>query len=230
MAGQGEIKVEDYGLDFLASYYAKHPKKSGLLINKLALTKQGAQASALITYQKEDNSFFAATLNVSQSDKLASLLSNYKRNGLGKLRYLTALTLLAGTAYVCYETDQWVALAIVPALIALAGFFIHSRLQDRRLNKQLTTAVDELKHFPANHQWLGIQVSSLSWRNNQLADRLSKLCERRGIGLITVGKRSQLTLRQEPRNATCRRTDFLDYYAAESSLRKELTDQFMRVA
>jgi hypothetical protein len=230
MAGQGDIRIEDHALEFLGSYYAKHPKKSGLLINRLAMTKQGSQAAALITYQKEDDTFFAATLNVSQSDKLASLLSNYKRNGLGKLRYITAIILLAGTSYFCYATAHWVALAIVPILTALAGFFIHSRLQDRRINKQLTAAVDELKNLPADHQWLGIQISSLSWRNNQMADRLSKLCERRGIGLLTVGKRAQLTLRQEPRNATCRRTDFLAYYAAEISLRKELTDQFMRVA
>jgi hypothetical protein len=230
MADQGENRIEDYALDFLGSYYAKHQKKSGLLINRLVPTRKGTFADALLAYQKHDNSFFAASLSVRRSDRLASLLKTYKTKGLGRLRYLTAATLFCLAAFACFMAGSWLALTIIPALLAVAGFYLHSTLRKRYLEQRLSTAVDELRQQPADHQWLGIQVSSLHWRGNPMADYLSKLCERRGIGLITVGKRARLTLRQEPRKASCRRLDFLSYYTSGDSLRKELGDQFMRVA
>lgn len=230
MADQGENRIEEYAIDFLGSYYAKHQKKSGLLINRLVPTQKGSLADALFAYQKHDNTFFAASLSVRRSDRLAALLKSYKQRGLGKLRYLTAALLFAISALVCYVAGSWLAFAIVPVLLAVTGFYLHATLRKRYLLRQLNTAVEELKQQPADHQWLGVRVSSLYWRDNPMADYLSKLCEKRGIGLITVGRRARLTLRQEPRLAACRRVDFLSYYASGDILRKELGDQFMRVA
>src|SRR5690606_10064514 len=126
--------------------------------------------------------------------------------------FLTAALLFTVAALASYLAGQWLALVLLPAPLALAGFYAHSFLQKRRLHQQLRTIVDELKQIPAEHQWLGVQVSSLHWRGNRMAEHLSKLCERKGVGLVTIGKRSRLTLRQEPRTANCRRSDFLAYY------------------
>ncbi|SIT93863.1 hypothetical protein [Pontibacter indicus] len=225
-----ESRIGDQAIEFLGSYYAKHEKKSGLLVNRLVATHQGTFADALFAYQKHDNCFFAVSLNTSASHKLARLLSTYKKNGLGKSRYLTATAIFGTAAYLCYLTGSWLIMASIPALLAFIGFHLHSRLRKRYIQQQLKAAVDQLKQQPADHQWLGIRVSSLCWRSNAMADYLSKLCERKGIGLLTVGKRSRLTLHQEPRPATCRRSDFLSYYTQGDSLRRELSEQFMRVA
>ncbi len=225
-----ENRIGDQAIEFLGSYYAKHEKKSGLLINRLVPTYKGTFADALFAYQKHDNCFFAVSLNISASDKLARLLSTYKKRGLGRSRYLTAASIFGAAAFLCYLTGNWLMMALIPAILAVAGFILHSNLRKRYMQQQLKAAVDQLKQQPADHQWLGLQVSSLCWRGNAMADYLSKLCERKGIGLLTVGKRSRLTLRQEPRLATCRRTDFLSYYTQGDNLRRELSDQFMRVA
>lgn len=230
MADQGVNRIEDQAVEFLGSYYAKHEKKSGLLINRLEPTQLGTFADALLAYQKHDNSFFAVSLNISASNKLARLLSVYKREGAGKARYFTAGLIFAAVAALCYMVGSWLALAALPVLLAVAGFVLHTKLRNRYIRQQLRAAVDQLKQQPADHQWLGVQVSSLCWRSNSMADYLSKLCERKGIGLLTIGKRSRLTLRQEPRLANCRRTDFLSYYTKGELLRRELADQFMRVA
>ena len=230
MPGQREITIDDYAFDYLGSYYAKRKKNSGLLINRLELTQKGARVDGLFAYRREDNTFFAASLSTRQSAKLASILSHYKRKGLGSYRFLTALLLLTGTAGMGYYLNQWLVLWVMPFFMAVAGFLLHSILEKRRLSNQVVTAVDELKNFPADEQWLCIGVSSLCWRNNALAEKLSELCEHRGIGLITIGKRTRITLRQEPRTVKCRRADFLSYYVAEAGIRKNLADQFMRVA
>lgn len=227
---QGNIRIEEHALGFLSTYYARHPKSSGLLINKAVMTKQGAQADGLVTYRRQDNSCFAASLSVRQSDALATILRNYKRNGLGKLRYLTAATLFTATALTGNVLGQWIVLWVLPLFMAVAGFYLHSRLKKRQLHRKLAAAVSEIKHLPADEQWLGIRVSSLCWRKNALAERLEEMCRHRGIGLVTVGKRARPTLRQDPRTADCRRADFLCYYAAEANLRQELDTQFMRVA
>lgn len=225
-----ESRIGDQAIEFLGSYYAKHEKKSGLLVNRLVSTHQGTFADALFAYQKHDNHFFAVSLNTSASHKLACLLSAYKKKGLGKGRYLTAVSIFGAAAYLCYISGSWLTMAFIPAILAVAGFFLHSKLRKRYLQLQLRATVDQLRQQPGDHQWLGIQVSSRHWRSNAMADYLSKLCERKGIGLLTVGKRSRLTLHQEPRLATCRRSDFLSYYTQGDSLRRELSEQFMRVA
>lgn len=227
---QGEIRIEEHALAFLGTYYARHQKSSGLLINRGVMTKLGAMADGLVTFRQQDNSCFAASLSVRQSDTLAALLRDYKRNGLGKLRYLTAAALFAGTALTGYVLGQWIVLWVLPLFMAVAGFSLHSRLKKRILYRQLRAAVAEIKGLPADEQWLGIRVSSLCWRKNALAERLAEICRHRGIGLVTVGKRARPTLRQEPRTASCRRADFLCYYATEANLRQELDTQLMRVA
>lgn len=74
-------------------------------------------------------------------------------------------------------------------------------------------------------------MSSLTFRNNSLASHMLAMCERRGIGVITVGKRAKVVLMQEPRTLTCRRGDFLSHYAAEVRIRKAvLGDSYLRVA
>lgn len=230
MVDQGDNKNEDYAVDFLGSYYAKHQKKSGLLIQRLVPAQQGAFADVLVAYQKHDDTFFAASLSLAGSEKLAALLSSYKKKGLGKFRFLTAAVLFSVAALGSYLAGQWIALVLLPVLLALTGFYAHTTLQKRYIHKQLRAAVDELKQLPADHQWLGIRISSLYWRGNSMANYLSKICERKGIGLVTIGKKSGLTLRQEPRLANCRRSDFLAYYVPGETMRKELADQFMRVA
>ncbi len=230
MADTVEKNIGELAVEFLGGYYAKHEKKAGLLINRQVATQHGAFVDALVAYQKHDNTFFAASLDVSSSDRIARLLRNYKKRGLGKGPYLTALLLLSGTGLFCYATDMWLALAVLPLSLALAGYAVHALLRKRYLQRQLHDAVDHLKQQPADHQWLGIQISSLCWRGNAMAGYLSKLCERKGIGLLTMGTRARLTLHQEPRLASCRRHDFLTYYLQGDNLRKELGDQFMRVA
>ena len=225
-----ESNIGDQAIEFLGSYYAKHEKKSGLLVNRLEATHHGTFADVLFAYQKHDNSFFAVSLNTSASNKIMRLLTIYKKKGLGRSRYILAGAIFGLAAYGCYLAESWLAMAAIPALLAVAGFFLHSRLRTRFMEHQLKAAVDQLKQQPGDHQWLGIQVSSLCWRSNEMANFLSKLCERKGIGLLTLGQRSRITLRQEPRLATCRRTDFLSYYTQGESIRRELSDQFMRVA
>lgn len=230
MADKVEKTIGEQALAFLGGYYAKHEKKSGLLINQQVGTHQGTFADVLLAYQKHDNTFFTASLDVSGSERIAHLLRTYKKNGLGNGRYLSAIVLFACAAAWCYLLGMWVTLALLPLTLALAGFVAHTQLRRRCLRRQLHIAVDRLKQQPADHQWLGVQVSSLNWRGNAMAAYLSKLCERKGVGLLTMGKRARLTLHQEPRPATCRRHDFLAYYLHGDSLRKELGDQFMRVA
>lgn len=230
MADKEEKNIGELVVEFLVTYYAKHEKKAGLLINRHVATQHGTFADALLAYQKHDNAFFVASLDISKSERIARLLRNYKQRGLGKGPYLTALLLLSASATFCYLQDMWLTLAVLPLLLAVAGSVVHALLRKRYLQKQLQAAVECLKQQPADHQWLALQVSSLNWRGNAMADYLSKLCERKGVGLLTKGKRGRLTLHQEPRMASCRRHDFLAYYLQGESLRKELGDQFMRVA
>ena len=128
---------------------------------------------------------------------------------------------------------KWPALYMLPAALSVAatGFALHSVLERNSLKNKLDRLLDSLKKLPADEQWLGISVSSLTFRHNSMATHLLDVCKRRGIGVITVGKRAKVVLMQEPVRQTCRRGDFLSYYEGEARIRKALSgDSFLRVA
>ncbi|WP_018479717.1 hypothetical protein [Pontibacter roseus] len=230
MSDQEVSGINKFAFEFLTSYYAKQSKNSTLLVREHERTKEGAQADGLFVIRYPDDKYFAASLSTSHSDQLSSIFSQYKRKGLGKARFVTAAVLIITTTYAGYTLNHWMVLWVLPPVLALAGFLLHSKLELRHLKRRITSLVDELRQVPADEQWLAISVSSLCFKNNQLADKLVEACHHRRIGLITVGKRSRITLRLEPRRSTCRHGDFLRYYTAETAIRKDLSDQFMRVA
>ena len=230
MPSQRESKIEHFAYDYLSSYYKKQYLVPDLFVGKQEQTKYSQRVDGLLSLQKSDGSFFAAVLNTRHSDNLCALLTRHKKKGLSRLRYITAAVLLVASAVLGYVAGHWALLWLMPLVAAITGFLIHSRLEMRSLGRQMEKMVEEIKKLPADERWLGISISSLIFRNNTLGDNLLELCRQKGIGLITVGKRAKVVLLQAPRTSVCRRGDYLSHYTAEASIRKSLTDAFMRVA
>ncbi|WP_347158146.1 hypothetical protein [Pontibacter chitinilyticus] len=226
-----ESNIEDFAYEYLYSYYSASHTTKNVLIGKAEKTKQDATADGLAALKTAGGDVFIATLNTRHSPKLAALLTKYKNHGISRLRYGTALFLFAFALVVGKITGHWALLYVVPVLVALVGLACHSLLEERYLKRKVEQLVDDLKRIPANEQWLGLSVSSLTFRNNALATHLLNVCKRRGIGLITVGKRAKVVQLHVPRTIPCRRGDFLSYYAAEDQIRKALNDNsVLRVA
>lgn len=233
MPVQRESDINDFAYDYLRKHYITHLGVKHVQVNRAAKTKHGHALDGLFSLRSAPDKLFVASLHTNSSEQIASILSKHKKNGLSKLRYITALVLLATTFLAAWKVaglSLWLA---VPAslVLATAGFILHSVFEKQSRFRKISNLVDALKLTPANEQWLGLSMSSLVFRNNSLANQLLNLCERRGIGLITVGKRAKVVLIKEPRTHTCRQGDFLSYYEAEAQIRKTLLgDSYLRVA
>ena len=184
----------------------------------------------MFVLRKADNTFFTASLSYRQSDRLAALIKRYKKNGLGKARFITAGVLLLGVACWGFFTKAWFMAGALSLLAPVTGFVLHTLLEKYRLRQHLARLANELRQAPGDERWLGISISSLYLRNNKFAQEIAALCEHKGVGLITVGRRARVLLVQEPRSRLCRHGDFLACYAAEAAIRRELSDPFMKVA
>ncbi|PRY16520.1 hypothetical protein CLV24_101366 [Pontibacter ummariensis] len=226
-----ESNIEDFAYDYLRAYYQKRQDIKTLTVDKAEKTKEGAVADGLFSFMNSDKSVLTASLHTRASKSIAMLLKRYKKRGLSKLRYVTGTLFMAGTVYMGLQLGHWLAFTLLPVLVAITTFLLHSLLEKRYLQNKITAMVDEVRKLPANEQWLGISISSLTFRQNGLAQHLLDTCQRRGIGVITVGKRAKVVLMQEPQAKVCRRGDFLSYYEAEPRIRKALQgDSFLRVA
>ncbi|MCC9137429.1 hypothetical protein ACFSKU_08560 [Pontibacter silvestris] len=225
MSSFKESKIEDFAFDFLKEYYAARHSTDYLFVERNLQTKRGNQVDGIIACHANDDSHFISSIHLRGSDRLARLLTNYKKNGLGKLRFLTALLVFATAFFLFREMQSLLFMSIVPAVTALLVFIIHSLLKERLLQEKVKSIVDELRKQPADEQWLGISISSLCFRNNSLAKYLLQLCEKRGIGVITVGKRARVVLMQRPRTIICRRGDFVSHYSPEDKIRQALLNQ-----
>lgn len=233
MPKQKESNINDFAFDYLRGYYTERFGLKKILVDKDATTKQGHTAAGLFSFNCEERGLFAVALHTRQSEALAHLLTNYKKNGLGNWRYLTLLLAGAAAFLLLWQLaglKLWIAapLALIAAVI---GFALHTALEKRYLKYRVERLLDDFKRTPGDEQWLGLSLSSLTFRNNGLAKYLQTLCERRGIGLITVGKRAKVVLLQEPVTQICRRGDFLSNYTAEKDIRKALLGaSYLRVA
>ncbi|MDX5422371.1 MAG: hypothetical protein LPK14_08970 [Hymenobacteraceae bacterium] len=231
MPSQRESKIEDFAFDYLQTYYTTQQHVKGILICKAEKTKHGAEADGLFAFKSSDSTPFVAAISFRDAPQLARILVTYKKKGLSRWRYVTAVALFAATFLISKPLGFLPYTLGLSFITALAGLMLHSVLEKKHLKRRIEQVVDTLKKLPANEQWLGISISSLCFRNNSLANHLLQLCQRRGIGLITVGKRSKVVLMQEPATTTCRRGDFLSHYSSEQSIRKALQDDSMlRVA
>lgn len=231
MASQRASNINDYAYDFLRSHYATRFGASPILVEKDQQTRQGHTAQGLFSLKKEDNALFIASLHTLNSPRIAGLLTQYKKNGLSMLRFATSLLVLLLVVTAGWKLGHFVAGLVAALVLATGTFALHTFLEKQVQTRRLLHLLDELKKTPAEEQWLGLSISSLLLRHNYLAQQLLAACERRGIGILTVGQRCKVVLVKEPRPAVCRRGDFLSHYQAEARIRKALQgDAVLRVA
>lgn len=233
MPHQRENLIEDFAFDYIPSYYATRTGAAKILADKAERTKQGHLADGLFSFQNPDKSLFVSSLSTKNSQRIGRILTTYKSEGLSKFRYATAALLLVVSLYISIKLAHLPYVYALPlaAAVALLAFVLHSILEKKNLKRKLEILLNDLKKIPADEQWLGLSVSSLTFRHNDLAKHLLAICQRRGIGVITVGKRAKVVQLQEPKTQICRRGDFLSLYEAEVRIRKTLLgDSFLRVA
>jgi len=231
MAHQQESKIEDFAFDFLKTYYTQQCAAKNILVSHDEKTKRGHAADGMLAFKKPDGEVIVASVSMQQSAALTTMLTNYKNSGLGKLRFLTPVILAAICFLVGKSMGNILVMFIAPVVVGPIGFILHTFLLKKYRLRQLAAMVDAVKNFPANEQWIGLSISSLTFRNNAIAKALQELCRDNGIGLLTVGKRCKVVLMQRPTNKACRRNDYLAYYTSEESIRKAINeDHVLRVA
>lgn len=231
MPNQREANIEDFAFDYITSHYTARTGVKAVFVDKAEHTRQGFVADGLFSYMNTDKSLFIASLSTKNSSAITSLLTAYKKKGLSKIRFLIAAVLFAATLLIGLKTAHWAFLYVLPVFAAFAGFAFSTLLQKKRLKQKVAHLLEDIMNLPADERWLGISISSLVFRNNELAKHLLTVCQRRGVGVITVGKRAKVVLLQEPQAQTCRRGDFLSHYESEARIRKaSMGDSFLRVA
>lgn len=226
-------KIDDYAFDYLKNYYTQRHQAQDVFVFMDEKAKNGATADGLFTYCKADEDYsFVATLNTKSSDKLAALLTKFKKGNFLKVCYALTLLAVAAVAPVTFLFTENPIVTGILSLITVPLAYIACMLGHRFFcRRQLLNLVSTLKRLPANQKWIGISISSQAFRNNRLADSFLDICRQRGIGVMTVGKRSKVVLMLEPKTVTRRHGDFLSFYKSEMNIRKEaLGDRIMRVA
>jgi hypothetical protein len=230
MASSQEDNIEDLGLDFLNQYYKLQQTATQIIVSRNEKTKGGSEINGLLTFKDRTNTIFLAIFCILNSTSLSDILVDYKNNGFSKYRFVTSLLLLASTFLLIRHSEKWYLIWLLPFLLSTVGFYLHTILEERYLKNKIRKIVAQFS-FHANEKWIGLTISSLTFRNNSLASYFLQCCQKKGLGILTVGKRSKVTLILEPRSFIAREGDYLTYYNSEESIRKSLdNNSVLRVA
>ncbi|MBC5775331.1 hypothetical protein H8S95_14725 [Pontibacter sp. KCTC 32443] len=231
MANQQVSKIEDFAFDYLKNYYTQQCYANNILVGQSEKTKRGNTTDGILAFKQTTGNVFVANISMQQSEALTNLVVNYKKNGLGWFRLITPLLVAAACFFIGRSTGNLLIMLIAPVIFAPFGFILHAYLLKKYRFRQVEKLVDQAKQYPANDQWIGLSISSLMFRKNLLATELLEVCNRKGVGLITVGQRSKVIMMKKPKSATCRRGDFLSHYASDENIRKAIEgDHVLRVA
>lgn len=231
MANQHESKIEDFAFDYLKKHYIQQCSLTNVLVSHSEKTKRGVTPDGILVFKKNMNDVFVSSVSMAQAAQLKPLLEKYKKNGLGLLRFVTPLGLAIACFFLGKSINNLLVMLVAPVVVAPLGFLLHTYLLKKYYLRQISNILDAVKQIPADEHWIGLSISSLTFRKNQLATSLLNLCNEKGIGLITVGQRAKVVLMQKPERENCRRSDFLTYYESEDNIRKAvLGDHVLRVA
>ncbi|MCC9167645.1 hypothetical protein [Pontibacter harenae] len=231
MPSPKESRIEDFAYPFLQSYYSNKYKGKNVYVFKAIKTKQGTEVDGLFAFLSPENKICTASLNTSYSTEIASMLNNYKKNGLSKTRYITAVITAAISFLLLFQIAGIFIAAGAALVVAATCFLIHSLLEKKFKVNKLRKIVSSFKQVPADEKWVGLSMSSLNFRRNRLAENFLALCRKNGIGVITVGQRAKVVLKQEPQQVPCPAEDFLTYYESETVIRTAvLTNKVLKVA
>ncbi|MCX2740040.1 hypothetical protein [Pontibacter anaerobius] len=231
MPSPRESNINDFAFDYLRNHYATRFGAKHILVDKEEQTRQGHSTQGLFSFKMQDNALYVAVLHTEQSPLITKTLTRYKKKGLSKLRYLTSFLVLVLVAVAAWQLGYFALGLAAAVLLAAVTFTLHTLAEEKLKIRKFAHLLDEFRKTPADEQWLGLSISSLTFRNNYLAKQLLAMCARRGIGVITVGQRAKVVLQQEPKPTTCRRGDFLSHYQSDARIRKALLgDTVLRVA
>jgi hypothetical protein len=226
-----ENKIEDFAFDYLKTYYESQQGAKNIFVGRSELNKYGVEVEGLFAFRQPDCALFLGSVTFNNSQKIGTLLTNYKKEGTGKIRFITPLIFLLLGLFISVTINNDLYVWSFFIISAVGAFVLHTYLAKAYLQLHLEAMIEEMKKYKANEQWLGLSVSSLVFRNNSLANYFLKLCQKRGIGLITVGKRAKVSLLQEPRTHVCHHGDFISHYVSEDNIRKAIqVDTILRVA
>lgn len=231
MANQHSNKIEDFAFDYLQKHYSQQCSPANVLVSHSEKAKRGTSPDGILTFKRDLNNVFVASVSMAQAADLTQVLTNYKKKGLGLLRFATPVILAIACFFLGKSLNNLLVMLISPVVVAPLGFMLHSYMLKKHYVGKVEKILNVVKHIPADEHWIGLSISSLTFRKNPLATILLDLCSKKGIGLITVGQRAKVVLMNKPERENCRRNDFLSYYVSEETIRKAtLGDHVLRVA
>lgn len=218
-----ERTVQEIAQDHLVQYYRIKHNEDRIYSQLEARTRRkygGKRADGLLAYKKNEKKAFVASMEA-KSYKTLPALKPYRVDRLwiqesiwvGLLVCLGSGSLFMMWRWVEYDFFRF----FIPILVWLAGGIVYAILSKSSYKFQEMEVIKQVFQYPGDEQWLSFSEDALNDISVDLRDNLFKICKARGVGVVLVDGRKQVSMvsKAKRRSRWFKSSDCLKYYSNE---------------
>lgn len=225
-----ERTVQEAAQRYLENYYRANRRPRELYSNLEERTKKKygmKRADGLLAYKKGGSSAYVVSMEA-KSHKTLPALKPYRVDKLwirDSIWHGLLFTLLTGVLFFVWRmTDQsfWIRFAIPFAVWGIASA-VFALLFKNSHKYQEMKVIHQVFQYPANEKWLSLSNDSFEMIDPKLQDNLFKICKARGVGVLMVDSRQNVTMIHKAQShRKWIGSDYLAYYLNEPDIRRHL--------
>lgn len=223
-----EREVQEAAQGHLEQYYKIHKKLKTLYSQLEARTRKqygGKRADGLLAYKRNQKKAYVISMEA-KSFKTLPALTPYRVNKLWFKSSIYAgliFSVGSGSMFLAWnQLEYGVYRFLIPLFFWLVGAVVYAFLMRKSYKFQEMPVVHQVFQYPGNEQWVSFSEDALHDIKENLRDNLFKICKARGIGVLLVSSKKQVTMVSKPVYRSKWFGDFLKFYAKEEEIRKFL--------
>lgn len=182
----------------------------------------GKRADGLLVFRHLLWGEFVVSMEA-KSFKTLDAIRPYKDHGsliLGSLKWGMYACLASGAAIAVVRHEAFFYKFWFPLMVFLGAGLLYAFFTRNHISHQISNVIEQIRQYPADHQWLAISQDSLDRLSKKKRHLLKWTCKYQGIGIIVVNKRERAKVWVLPKWNWNWFRGYLHYYSKEEKIRK----------
>lgn len=181
----------------------------------------GKRADGLLAFRHILWGEFVVSMEA-KSFKTLNAIHPYKDHGsliLGSLKWGLYACLASGAAVAAVRQDDFFYKFWFPILVFVIAGALYAFFTRNHVSHQISHVIEQIRQYPADHQWLAISQDSLNRLSRHKRDTLKCTCKYQGIGVVVVNKHERAKVWIKPKWNWNWMKGYLHYYSKEQEIR-----------
>ena len=192
-------------------------------VKKISKLGRG-RADGLIVAKLSDGAIYTVSLEAKSSKTISNINPSYRDEEWLLHTVLAGVVGLILAGIMGWRSGNWFWMWAFPLIVFIVVSVVFAVTTDDLGYYRTIDVISQIRRYPANEQWIAISTDVHNQLSGEEQRRLHVECQRQGIGLVQVsaGEKIRVLGEARPQKSPKGYEDFLECYAREFGLRREV--------